>query len=46
MIVESVGDEFQTILDKDDGTPSIVENPDDLDYEIGWKANKIGPYVG
>ena len=44
-IEEGVCDEVQTVLDKTDGTPPIVENPDGLDFDIGGNANKIGPGV-
>ena len=44
-IEEGVCDEVQTVLDKADGTPPIVENPDGLDFEIGGNANQVGPGV-
>ncbi len=44
-IEEGVCDEIQTVLDKADGTPPIVENPDGLDFEIGGNANKVGPGI-
>ena len=44
-IEEGVCDEVQTVLDKADGTPPIVENPDGLDFEISGNANKVGPGI-
>lgn len=41
-IEEDVCDEIQTVLDKADGTPPIVENPDSLDFEIG--DDMLRPY--
>lgn len=45
-IEEVVCDAVQTILDKADGAPPIVECPDGLDFEIGCDANQVGPGVG
>ena len=45
-IEESVSDEVQTILDKADCTPPVVENPDSLDFDIGGNANTVGPGIG
>ena len=45
-IEEGVCDEVQTVLDKADGAPPIVECPDGLDFEIGCDANQVGPGVG
>ena len=28
-----------------DGTPSVVENPDGLDFDVGGNANQAGPCV-
>lgn len=41
----SVSDEVQAVLDKAYGTPLIVENSDDLDFEVGGNADRIGPGV-
>lgn len=45
-IEEGVCDEVQTVLDKADGAPPIVECPDGLYFEIGCDANLVGPGVG
>ena len=44
-IEEGVCDEVQTVLDKADGTPPIVENPDGLDFKIDCNACQVGPGV-
>ena len=45
-IEECVSDAFQAVLDKADGTPPIVENPDGLDVDIQEDAHEIGPGIG
>ncbi|MDD7456155.1 MAG: hypothetical protein PUK70_07930 [Bacteroidales bacterium] len=45
-IEESASDEVQTVLDKADSTPPVVENPDSLDLDVGCKTNTVGQGKG